>query len=638
MIGTTAAAPFVVGENISMMVNGVNKILHTFVAADGLDDIVASINSKTADTGVYAALLSDADGVGNSNIRLYTTVPNPTSDQVLVATGPQSDGVLAASTLTKLTTTNAALSQVTVSTLKGGADDGIGKGSTSVTGSVGDSILVSLGQTKANASILFTAVPTANDYFTVGGQRFFFTANTTAAPNEVLIGSTVQETINNAVSTLHNYVANGHAIGTTAYELNQLNITATDDSLVFTAKGLGDVKTISGGNAVVSQNLTSGALVGGTLTNDSSSYGVDVTGIANADFTGTISGFNATYTGTADTIDLSVKIGDFTYTAQDVDAVVTSDTRIRLYSDTVGGKSGGFFDVQMKANGVVSFSSQAGADAIAARLDGAFSSLSFLQTRNVSSYTGSGSISSGGSVIGSLFGSSVTAQFNSFDNINLSDVNVTAPSGSNTDVKLSLTVNGVEYSTASGIGSKLGANQTYKLVSASDPNQFVNFTTGNSTIDIDSAEKALAVQTALKSAFGATEGSSALSFQIGAAASDTLSVSIGSATTASLFSGKSLDVLTQENATEASAQLSTALATVTSLRASVGALQSRFNYASAAIQISVQNQDAARGELLDTDVATESTAYANAQVKLQAGISVLAQANQQLQNLLKLIQ
>ncbi len=635
---TGAAVPFAVGDNLSITINGEAKTLHTYTAADTLNSIVASINSKQADTGVYAAILSDADGLGAYNIRLYTTVPTPATDQVLVNAGANIGGV-ASSTVTTVTTTNAALSQVTTSTLKGGVDDGIGKGDTSVTGSIGDDILVSLGQTKANASILFTAVPTANDYITVGGQRFIFTANTTtAAPNEILIGSTVQETINNALSTFHNYVANGHAVGTTAYELNQLNITATNDSLTFTAKGLGDVKTLSGGNAAITQNLTSGALVGGTLTNDSSSYGVDVTGMSNPDFNGTLSGFEATYTGTTDTIDLSIKIGDFTYSAQDVDAVVTSNTRIRLYSDTVGGKSGGFFDIQLQANKVVSFANQAGADAVASRLDGAFSSLNFLQTRNLSSYEGSGSIVSDSVVIGSLQGSKVSAQFTDFTNVNLSDVVVTAPSGSNTDVKLALTINGVEYSSASGIGSTLGAHQTYRLTSAEDPNQFVNFTTGSSTIVIDSAEKALSVEAALKTAFGATAGSSALSFQIGASATDTLSVSIGSAKTSTLFSGKALNVLTQAAATEASDQLDTALKTVTTLRASVGALQSRFNFASANIQIAVQNQDAARGELLDTDVATESTAYATSQVKLQAGISVLAQANQQLQNLLKLIQ
>ena len=75
-----------------------------------------------------------------------------------------------------------------------------------------------------------------------------------------------------------------------------------------------------------------------------------------------------------------------------------------------------------------------------------------------------------------------------------------------------------------------------------------------------------------------------------------------------------------------------------SLRADVGALQSRFSYATDAIQSSLENQDAARGTFLDTDVSAESTAYASAQVQLQAGISVLAQANQLPQNLLKLLQ
>jgi flagellin len=637
-VGATAAGtPFAVGDSMTITINGETKTLHTYTATDTLNTILTSINSKQADTGVYAAILSDADGLGAYNIRLYTTVPTPASDQVLVSVGANAAGATS-STVTKLTTTNAALSQVVTSTMKGGIDDGIGKGDTNVTGSIGDSILQTLGTTKANASILFTGIPVANDYITVGGQRFFFTANTTGAPNEILIGSTVQETVNNAVAALHNYVANGHAVGTTGYEFNQLNITATEDSLVFTAKGLGDVKTLSGGNAAVSQNLTNGALVGGTLTNDSTNYGVDVTGIANSAFTGSIQGFKATYTGTADTIDLSIKIGDFTYTAQDVDATVTSDTRIRLYSDTVGGKNGGYFDIQLKANQVNSFTTQGAADAVAARLDGAFSSLNFMQTRNISSFAGTGSITAGGSVIGSLQGSSVSAQLESFENVNLSDVKVTAPSGSNTDVKITLTINGVDYSTSSGIGSNLGAHQTYKLVSSEDPNQFVNFTTGDTEIDIDSAEKALAVQSALKTAFGATAGSSSLSFQVGASSTDTLEVSIGSAQTASLYAGKSLNVLTQEDAIIAGDQLDIALATVTSLRASVGALQSRFNFASANIQIAVQNQDAARGELLDTDVATESTAFATSQVKLQAGISVLAQANQQLQNLLKLIQ
>ncbi|MFN7186021.1 MAG: flagellin [Alphaproteobacteria bacterium] len=41
---------------------------------------------------------------------------------------------------------------------------------------------------------------------------------------------------------------------------------------------------------------------------------------------------------------------------------------------------------------------------------------------------------------------------------------------------------------------------------------------------------------------------------------------------------------------------------------------------------------------MDADIASESTDYATYQVQVQAGISVLAQANQLPQNLLQLLQ
>ena len=118
---------------------------------------------------------------------------------------------------------------------------------------------------------------------------------------------------------------------------------------------------------------------------------------------------------------------------------------------------------------------------------------------------------------------------------------------------------------------------------------------------------------------------------------ESLEISIGTVTTDELYGGQSLDVLTQESAGTAGDVLDNAIDTVTSVRAEVGALQSRFDFASANIESSLQNQDSARAVLLDTDIAAESTAFATAQVQLQAGISVLAQANLLQQNLLKLI-
>lgn len=136
---------------------------------------------------------------------------------------------------------------------------------------------------------------------------------------------------------------------------------------------------------------------------------------------------------------------------------------------------------------------------------------------------------------------------------------------------------------------------------------------------------------------GFAKAGAGLDFQVGSTSKDSLKVSIASANAVSLFNGQSLDVATAATAGVAGAALDIAIGKVTSLRADVGALQSRFNFASANLESSIQNQDAARGTLLDTDVSAESTAYATAQVQMQAGIAVLAQANQLPQNLLKLI-
>lgn len=641
--GASAAKPFVTGDTLTATINGTTKVLHTFATGETLNAIVDDINAHSSTTGFYAATVGSG---ATWNIRLYTTTPTPATDQVLVSGGGNITGV-ASSTANVLTTTNGGLSQTSIASLNGGLDDGLNQGSVSVSGSSGDSIITDLSQTKANVQLIMTANAVAGtSTITVGGHVFAFTNSTTnASPDEILVGSSIQDTLNNAISTITNYLKNGYALGTTAYELNQIGMSVTNgNTLNFTGKAFGNVETLASTAATaaystIAQSITGASLTNsGVLNNSSSTYGVDTTGVTNPDFTGNLQGFQATYKNAASTVDLSIKVGDYTYTATNAIASVSSNTAIRFYSDTVDGKSGGYFDVQLKAGQVNAFSDQAGADAVAQRLNAAFSSLSFQETRNVSSYTGSASITSDNVVIGSLFGSKVTAQLADFDNAKLSDVSVTAPAGSNTDTSISLTINGVKYSTAAGIGSTLAANQTYRLTSAEDPKQFVDFTTGNSSIVIDSAAKAIAVSNALKTAFGATAGSAALSFQIGSASTDTLNVSIGSAQTASLFDGQTLNVLSQQNAVAAGEQIDKALATVTSLRASVGALQSRFNFASANIQIAVQNQDAARGELLDTDVATESTAFATSQVKLQAGISVLAQANQQLQNLLKLIQ
>ncbi|MEI6730491.1 MAG: flagellin, partial [Pseudomonadota bacterium] len=178
-------------------------------------------------------------------------------------------------------------------------------------------------------------------------------------------------------------------------------------------------------------------------------------------------------------------------------------------------------------------------------------------------------------------------------------------------------------------------------------NKTITLTTGNisksgvtgsgTTVDLSSESNAAAFQTALGNALGLGNASSSLTFQVGSSVTDTVGVSLGSAKTADLYAGQVLDVKSQEAAFTASSVLGNAVNTITALPATVGALEERFSFASNALQSTIQNSGAAKSSLLDTDVASTSTAFATAQVQLQAGIAVLAQANQLQQNLLKLI-
>ena len=83
--------------------------------------------------------------------------------------------------------------------------------------------------------------------------------------------------------------------------------------------------------------------------------------------------------------------------------------------------------------------------------------------------------------------------------------------------------------------------------------------------------------------------------------------------------------------------IDTALDTVNSQRATLGASQSRFDAAVSNLQISVENQSAARGRIVDTDFAAETAQLSRAQILQQAGNAMVAQANQLPQQVLQLL-
>ena len=64
--------------------------------------------------------------------------------------------------------------------------------------------------------------------------------------------------------------------------------------------------------------------------------------------------------------------------------------------------------------------------------------------------------------------------------------------------------------------------------------------------------------------------------------------------------------------------------------------QNRLGFASANLASTIENQEASRSTLMDLDVASEMSNFTSKQVLMQAGVSMLAQANQVPQNLMRL--
>ena len=153
-------------------------------------------------------------------------------------------------------------------------------------------------------------------------------------------------------------------------------------------------------------------------------------------------------------------------------------------------------------------------------------------------------------------------------------------------------------------------------------------------------------------------------FQVGANASQTISVTFGNFNagaeagaagladnTDSTASSKFLaltrtggttdivdtDLLSKTNATLSLEVISSAITAVNTERASYGAAINRLEFASDNLANVAQNTSASRSRILDTDYASETTELARTQIIQQAATAMLSQANQQAQSVLALL-
>jgi len=120
-------------------------------------------------------------------------------------------------------------------------------------------------------------------------------------------------------------------------------------------------------------------------------------------------------------------------------------------------------------------------------------------------------------------------------------------------------------------------------------------------------------------------------FQVGPNNGDTLTVTTAAVTTV----GGS--VSTAAAASTAVSAIDTALDSISTNRATYGAAMSRFGFAISNLQITGENQSAARGRIMDADFAAETANLSRSQILQQAGTAMVAQANQLPQQVMQLL-
>ena len=495
-----------------------------------------------------------------------------------------------------------------VYTLSGGLDNGLNAGSVSASGTIGDSLVTTQAQTAASSTLTFTGNATAGvDSFTIddgdsGTVTFNFVASS-ASSTQITVGSTVEETIQNTISILNQYS------GSSDFGIRNLEFEQDADTLIIRNRQPGNALGVDGNALALTESITNASFSNASL-NNGTNTGINTTGVTNASFVGTITGFAATYN-SADDITATVTVGDITYTAEINDTTPASDTFVRFNSGT-----GGYFDVEI-ASGGLAVTNSTTATTFASRIEAAFSTLTFAQDRVVSSFTGSGS----------LAGGSATLQTTDFTTSTPRISNITVEAPTATHATIEFEINGETYQ-AANIGSIIGANDTITLTSTTNAQNKLTITHGSSNTSIASSTNAATYEAALRSSFGLNSTGSGIDLQVGGSATDTININISSSLSNQLFAGVTPNIATQSGAVSALATLTTAINSLDGIVAEVGASQARLDYAAQNVQSTITNLDAARASLADTDIAEESTNYATLAVAANAAVSIIAQTNQ----------
>jgi flagellin len=170
--------------------------------------------------------------------------------------------------------------------------------------------------------------------------------------------------------------------------------------------------------------------------------------------------------------------------------------------------------------------------------------------------------------------------------------------------------------------------------------------TGTKDGSVSQAEALAALNAAAKTALGLTTApfsasGSNLEFKVTDKVdnyTDTSGYAIGGAgATAAQISAATATFSGATGAEDAIKAIEGAIKSVSSQRADLGAIQNRFEHTVNNLNTAIENTTASESRIRDTDMAAEMTNFTRSQVLTQAGTSMLAQANQSTQSILKLL-
>ena len=490
-----------------------------------------------------------------------------------------------------------------------------------------------LGSSSAEARIDFTANPTNNRRIRIdngfGGSQVFQFRNVVAQPFHIQIGATLEESLKNAVAVLRTFEDN-EPTGTDTYAPRLLDFERDGDALVIRYKGIGEPVDLRANPFFIDTNVigatltigTPSSAVAGTLTGGGW-RGFNFEDVVNPDFVGTVSGFEARYIAD-NVVDLSLTVGSETYSSRITKTAFGPDTIIRMES-----AGGGFFLMELKPSGL-EVKSQDEADDYARYFDQAFAGLTFYQERTLTTFSpATGSL---------LEGTSISMRLQDYDEqIAIDDVTVYFQNdpriaGQSLGARIEVTINGEVFRNREPLEDSIEPYQNIILQSQSDSERqfiFKNVATELFLRDATEAqtfEDALLANLPLGELVGGGEADT-IEFLVGARTSNTLTLEIVNATTTTLFDDDSINLMSIEAAQEAANAVREAIDRNTALRADVGSRQQQLDFTAANLESSLAGLENARAVLGDTNIADESTSLALTTVKLNLGISVLAQAN-----------